>query len=73
MNYVFCGFCGLKRGISEELNCVRFVFKMGLDIQLDIQLGVLLWYGSQPHKDKKGLKFGDFEPINTPLIPKLGY
>ncbi len=60
MNYVFWGFRGLKRGISDELNFVRFVFKMGLEGQLGGQLGVLLRYCSRPHKDKNFTKIGIF-------------
>lgn len=43
---------------------------MGLDIQLDIQLGVHRHIGTHPHTDKMTAENGDFEAINTPLIPK---
>lgn len=45
--------------------------KMGLEIQLGIQLGVLWHIGTHPHTDKMTAENGDFEAINTPLIPKL--
>lgn len=44
---------------------------MGLDIQLDIQLGTLWRIGIDPHRNKMTAQNGDFEAINTPLIPKL--
>lgn len=59
-----------KRGWGSGGNCARFVLKTGLDIQLDIQLGVLRHIGTHPHTDKMTAENGDFEAINTPLIPK---
>ena len=44
---------------------------MVLEIQLGIQLGVLWHIGTHPHTDKMTAENGDFEAINTPLIPKL--
>lgn len=59
-----------NRGWGSGGNRARFVQKMGLEIQLGIQLGVLRHIGTHPHRDKIGGKNGDFEAINTPLIPK---
>lgn len=61
----------LEPGAESGKNCVRFVFEMGLDIQLDIQLGTLWRIGIDPHRHKMTAKNGGFEAINTPLIPKL--
>ena len=61
---------GLKRVFGRGTNRARFVLKTGLDIQLDIQLGVLRHIGTHPHTDKMTAQNGDFEAINTPLIPK---
>lgn len=60
----------VKRKFGRGTNRARFVLKTGLDIQLDIQLGTLWRIGIAPHRDKMTAKNGDFEAINTPLIPK---
>lgn len=52
-------------------NRARFVLKTGLDGQLDSHLGGHRHIGIDPHRDKMTAKNGDFEAINTPLIPKL--
>lgn len=62
---------GSDRGWWSGENRARFVLKTGLEIQLGIQLGVLRHIGIDPHRDKTTAKNGDFEAINTPLIPKL--
>lgn len=43
---------------------------MGLDGQLDSHLGGHWRIGIDPHRDKMTAENGDFEAINTPLIPK---
>jgi hypothetical protein len=42
---------------------------MGLDGQLDSHLGGHWRIGIDPHTDKMTAENGDFEAINTPLIP----
>ncbi|NBJ09056.1 hypothetical protein D1647_23260 [Alistipes sp. Z76] len=39
-----------------------------MDIQLDIQLGVLWRIGTHPHTDKIGYENRDFEAIRPPLM-----
>ena len=51
---------GVKTGVGSDRNCVRFVLKMGLVFQLDIQLGTHTHPHSRPHKDKNFEKYGDF-------------
>lgn len=51
---------GQNGGEGSGANRARFVSKIGLDIQLDIQLGVLRHIGTHPHRDKNGGRNGDF-------------
>jgi len=51
-------------------NYARFVKKMELGFQLGIHLGTHGDIGSHPYRDKMAAENGDFEAINTPLIPK---
>ena len=62
---------GSDRGWGSGENRARFVLKTGLDGQLDSHLGGHRHIGIDPHRDKMTAKNGDFEAINTPLIPKL--
>lgn len=49
-----------NRGWGSGSNCARFVLKMGLDIQLGIQLGTLRRIGKHPHRLKKIAQNSDF-------------
>lgn len=61
---------GSNRGWGSGENRARFVLKTGLDGQLDSHLGGHWRIGIDPHTDKMTAEHGDFEAINTPLIPK---
>lgn len=61
----------LEPGAESGKNCVRFVFEMGLDIQLDIQLGTPWHICNYPFKVKKNAKIGIFEPLTPPFNPKF--
>lgn len=51
---------GTNRGWGSGSNCARFVLKIGLDIQLGIQLGTLRRIGKHPHRLKKIAQNSDF-------------
>lgn len=61
----------LREGQTEGGGVVKTVRVSSKKMGLEIQLGVLWHIGTHPHTDKMTAENGDFEAINTPLIPKL--